>query len=93
MAARVSRTASKAATSVLLGGIRAYQLTLSPWLGRGCRHEPTCSAYAAAAIDRFGAVRGGWLALKRLARCHPWGTAGYDPVPEQTTQIAAKTPH
>jgi putative membrane protein insertion efficiency factor len=65
----------------LLGFIRLYQLTLSPWLGRQCRYQPTCSVYAAEAIERFGARRGAWLAAKRLGRCHPWGHSGYDPVP------------
>jgi putative membrane protein insertion efficiency factor len=67
--------------SALLGSIRLYQLTLSPWLGRTCRYQPTCSQYAAEAIERFGSGRGAWLALKRLGRCHPWGRSGYDPVP------------
>ena len=65
----------------LLGLIRLYQLTLSPWLGNPCRYEPTCSRYAAEAIELHGAVRGVWLAAKRLGRCHPWGGSGYDPVP------------
>jgi putative membrane protein insertion efficiency factor len=65
----------------LLGLIRLYQLTLSPWLGRQCRYEPTCSKYAAEALERFGVRRGVWLAAKRLGRCHPWGRSGYDPVP------------
>ena len=65
----------------LLGLIRLYQLTLSPWLGNPCRYEPTCSRYAAEAIERHGALRGVWLAAKRLGRCHPWGGSGYDPVP------------
>jgi len=67
--------------AALLGLIRLYQLTLSPWLGNPCRYEPTCSHYAAEAIQRHGAVRGVWLAAKRLGRCHPWGGSGYDPVP------------
>jgi putative membrane protein insertion efficiency factor len=69
--------------AALLGLIRLYQLTLSPWLGLQCRYEPTCSKYAAEAITRHGARRGLWLAAKRLGRCHPWGRSGYDPVPEQ----------
>ena len=68
--------------AVLLGLIRLYQLTLSPWLGRQCRYEPTCSHYATEALQRFGVRRGVWLAAKRIGRCHPWGRSGYDPVPE-----------
>jgi putative membrane protein insertion efficiency factor len=66
---------------VLLALIRGYQLARS---GRptGCRYLPTCSAYAQGAIERFGVRRGGWLAAKRLARCHPWGSHGADPVPD-----------
>ena len=63
------------------GGIRAYQLTLSGFVGRQCRHLPTCSAYTDEAIARFGLWRGGWLGLSRICRCHPWGTSGFDPVP------------
>ena len=62
--------------------IRLYQLTLSPLLGGGCRFEPSCSRYALEAIDRHGAWNGGRLALRRLLRCHPFGPAGHDPVPE-----------
>jgi putative membrane protein insertion efficiency factor len=72
---------ARAVRALLLRLIRLYQLTLSPWLGRQCRYEPTCSVYAAEAIERFGARRGLWLAGKRLSRCHPWGSSGYDPVP------------
>ena len=77
-----ARYAEAAARRTLLAAIRVYQLTLSPWLGRQCRYLPTCSAYAAEAIERFGVRRGSWLALKRLGRCHPWGGSGYDPVPD-----------
>ncbi len=66
-----------------LGFIRLYQLTLSPLLPPSCRFEPTCSRYAFTAIQRFGFARGGWLALKRLSRCHPFHPGGYDPVPEE----------
>jgi len=68
--------------AALLRLIRLYQLTLSPWLGRQCRYEPTCSHYAAEALQRFGVRRGVWLAAKRIGRCHPWGQSGYDPVPD-----------
>ncbi|HEY8519738.1 MAG TPA: membrane protein insertion efficiency factor YidD [Gammaproteobacteria bacterium] len=70
------------AARALLAAIKLYRATLSPWMGRSCRFHPTCSAYAAEAVARHGAVRGAWLALKRLGRCHPWGSFGYDPVPE-----------
>jgi putative membrane protein insertion efficiency factor len=66
----------------LLLAIKIYQLTLSPFLGGQCRYVPTCSVYAEEALRRFGVRRGGWLAVKRLGRCHPWGGSGYDPVPE-----------
>lgn len=65
----------------LRGFVRAYQLVVSPVLGPRCRHLPTCSEYAAEALARHGSWRGTWLALRRLARCQPWGTSGYDPVP------------
>ena len=61
--------------------IRAYQLVISPLVGARCRFAPTCSEYAAEAILRHGPGKGLWMALTRLARCHPWGGAGYDPVP------------
>ena len=67
----------------LLLMIRGYQLAISPYLPPACRYTPTCSAYAADAVRMYGARRGGWLALRRLMRCHPWGGSGYDPVPER----------
>ena len=65
----------------LLGLLRVYQALVSPGLPPACRFEPTCSRYAYAAIERYGALRGGWLAVRRLLRCHPWGGSGHDPVP------------
>ena len=61
--------------------VRAYRLLLSPWVGHGCRFQPTCSAYAMEALERHGAIRGTGLMVHRLCRCHPWGGHGYDPVP------------
>lgn len=63
--------------------VRAYRLIASPWVGHGCRFQPTCSAYALQALEQHGAFRGGWLTLKRISRCHPWGGSGFDPVPER----------
>lgn len=68
---------------LLLIMIRLYQLCLSPYVGGQCRFYPTCSAYAAEAIDAHGALRGGWLALRRLLRCHPWHPGGVDLVPQK----------
>lgn len=62
--------------------VRGYQLLLSPFLGRNCRFVPSCSAYAREALACHGLLRGGWLTLRRIGRCHPWGGSGYDPVPE-----------
>jgi len=67
--------------ALLLGAIRAYRLVLSPWWGGQCRFTPSCSEYAAEAITRHGSLSGSWLALRRLARCHPWCAGGFDPVP------------
>jgi putative membrane protein insertion efficiency factor len=61
--------------------VRIYRMTLSPWLGPACRFDPSCSGYAMEAVQRHGVVRGGWLALRRIGRCHPLGGFGYDPVP------------
>lgn len=66
---------------LLLGMIAAYRYVLSPFLGPRCRFYPSCSAYAAEAIDGHGALRGSWLALKRISKCHPWHPGGVDPVP------------
>ena len=78
--------AGKAGSTVLIGLLKAYQILLSPLLhllapGSGCRFEPTCSNYAIDAVRVHGHFTGTWLAIKRLARCHPWGGSGYDPVP------------
>ena len=67
--------------SILVYLIRGYRYLLSPWWGRSCRFEPTCSAYAIEAIERHGAIRGGLFAGRRLLCCHPWHQGGFDPVP------------
>jgi putative membrane protein insertion efficiency factor len=61
--------------------IKAYRAVVSPLLPPTCRFTPTCSAYAMTAIERHGLMRGGWLAVKRISRCHPWNPGGHDPVP------------
>ncbi|MCC5991298.1 MAG: membrane protein insertion efficiency factor YidD [Rhodobacteraceae bacterium] len=61
--------------------VRLYRVVFSPWVGHNCRYQPTCSAYALEALERHGAIRGAWLAARRIGRCHPWGSSGYDPVP------------
>ena len=61
--------------------IKIYQYTLSPFIGRNCRYTPTCSNYGIEAIRKYGAIKGGWLTIKRVASCNPWGGSGYDPVP------------
>lgn len=66
--------------TVALLGIRLYQLTVSRVLPPACRFYPTCSQYAYQAIDRYGVRKGGWMALARIARCHPFNPGGYDPV-------------
>lgn len=61
--------------------LQLYRYTLSPMLGARCRYAPSCSQYAIEAVGKYGALKGGWLTMRRLARCHPWGGHGHDPVP------------
>ena len=69
----------------LLALVWVYRKGISPLIGAHCRYEPTCSSYAEESLRRYGAFRGGWLAMKRILRCHPWGGSGYDPVPDLDT--------
>jgi putative membrane protein insertion efficiency factor len=71
------------ARKILLALIRGYQIAISPMLGAHCRFHPTCSAYTQTAVERFGVVRGTWLGVRRICRCHPFCDGGYDPVPDE----------
>ena len=73
--------AARVPSQILILLIRGYQVALSPLLPAACRYHPTCSEYAAEAVRRHGALRGGWMAARRIARCHPFRAGGYDPVP------------
>lgn len=68
---------------IISGIIGIYRYLLSPILGPSCRFTPTCSEYAQTAVMRFGVLKGGWISIKRIVSCHPWGKSGYDPVPEK----------
>lgn len=68
-------------TRILLLLVKAYQFMISPMLGPSCRHTPTCSEYAVQALTKYGAIKGLWLSIKRVGRCHPWHDGGYDPLP------------
>jgi len=78
----MANTVSKALAWPLIQLVRLYRLAISPWLGPNCRFDPSCSSYAIEALQVHGILRGTWLAMKRIGRCHPWGDSGYDPVPE-----------
>ena len=77
----MSRAVDRGLGLLLSVPVRVYRLLVAPVLGANCRFEPSCSVYAMEALCRHGAARGGWLALRRCARCQPWGGQGYDPVP------------
>lgn len=78
---RVIQAISKVVGSVMIGLIKVYQWTFSPLIGKACRYTPTCSNYGIEAIRKYGPIKGGWLTLKRILSCNPWGGSGYDPVP------------
>ncbi|MBK9731219.1 MAG: membrane protein insertion efficiency factor YidD [Chitinophagaceae bacterium] len=71
----------KILSSFLIAVVRFYQRIISPWLMPVCRYTPTCSEYAVQAIIKYGPFKGGWLAIKRIVSCNPWGGHGHDPVP------------
>lgn len=71
----------KPLTWIMIGLVKVYQYTISPLMAANCRYQPTCSAYAIEALRTHGPLRGGWLTVRRLGRCHPFGGFGYDPVP------------
>ena len=72
-------------TRLLVLLLRGYRFAISPLYGQVCRYHPTCSAYALEAVTEHGALRGSWLAVRRIARCHPWAAGGFDPVPPRRT--------
>jgi putative membrane protein insertion efficiency factor len=71
----------KILSKIMIGGIRIYQYAISPYLPPSCRYTPSCSAYGIEALKKHGPFKGGWLTIKRVASCNPWGGSGYDPVP------------
>lgn len=75
---------------LLIGLVKGYRLLLSPWLGAGCRFEPTCSVYAIGALERHGALAGSYLAARRILRCHPGCAGGCDPVPESPPRLFSR---
>ena len=84
---RVSSIINSLFKGILIFPIRAYQLLLSPLLGKNCRYTPTCSHYTIDAIKEWGALKGSWLGIRRIISCNPWGGSGYDPVPVNPAKI------
>jgi len=78
---------------VLIGVLKVYRAVISPLYGQVCRYHPSCSAYALESVERHGAVRGSWLTIRRVGRCHPWAAGGYDPVPTEFSWRASRPGH
>jgi putative membrane protein insertion efficiency factor len=78
---------------LLIALLKAYRLLISPLYGQVCRYHPSCSAYALEAVTEHGSLRGCWLSVRRLARCHPWSAGGYDPVPSRPDPAHGVPPH
>ena len=80
-------------TTLLVWLLRGYRYAISPLYGQVCRYHPTCSAYALEAVTEHGSLRGSWLAVRRIARCHPWAAGGLDPVPPRHDRSGQPSPH
>lgn len=78
---------------LLISLVNGYRYLVSPYIPSRCRYYPTCSSYAHEALLKYGAIKGSWLSIKRLARCHPWGDSGYDPVPEKCSCSHSNSNH
>lgn len=85
----MANSVSKALAWPLIQVVRFYRLAISPWFGANCRFDPSCSTYAIEALQVHGVLKGTWLAVRRIGRCHPWGGSGYDPVPEAPEDVDA----
>ncbi|MBA3731537.1 MAG: membrane protein insertion efficiency factor YidD [Gammaproteobacteria bacterium] len=83
----------KSMQTLLIRILKLYRLALSPYLGQHCRFAPTCSCYTIEAIETYGTLRGGYLALRRLLRCHPWCAGGFDPLPRATNSYPCLIEH
>ena len=88
MSAAVTTTRVSIAARVLMGPVIAYRRVISPLIPPRCRFEPSCSTYALQALSTHGAVRGAWLSVRRIARCHPFNPGGYDPVPDRSQGVS-----
>ncbi len=89
---RLARLAVRLPALTVVGLLRLWQLLVSPVYGQTCRFYPSCTAYAMQAVDRHGLVRGGWLAVRRLGRCHPWNPGGVDHVPASRRERVSREP-